>query len=679
MTNRYQSALPSGPIRIISQDRPQFAIINGPASFTISLDQQSQTTIGGSITVPTAHIGAAHIGTATISSASIENLRLTGTAATYTGITTGISLDPQSLLKSIIAITDSPSAADPYNITLPSGTALATTSASQQPLLAGQTITFSIINNTASVANLLLAAPATDVIMPLGSYGFVVIEPYSNTTIIARMVSTTPPIAEYSRPSIPSALISATTASSFPPAGSLSALYCDTSTGALYRWGLGSTVVADWTVGKQTDDDFPTLAAALASPSVLAGHKIHVRNGTYTMTSTLIINKGVQIFGESRAGTVLRSQGTASDPVALISIQAPGVAICNLTIAHLKTSNTSIDTAINIPTAVAGFILDGCICYYEEFCVTLRSSNWKINGCTFIYAGAPTSVSYRTIGIYGTDANGFVTSNVFDNSSLVSGTSRAILETSGNATGTLVVANNTQVGRLVQVFIMESFVGIPCGFAIYVKDNVFSEVLTLFAFYNGTPGFADTLCSFVAEGNTVSNAHGTGMFAIDGGSGVPIAARTMGPIPIHARDNVVASSVIHPGWLAAIGSSDSMCNYNAATISPVTVVQDTAIPPAPIPSATPTDLVFAFRYVLIAQPRAMKANLVITDATGFAGLRLVPPVSDPRSLLVCKNHAVLYEEEDYTMATADGITLVSLVAGPAPSDVYLVQYQFAQQ
>jgi len=106
--------------------------------------------------------------------------------------------------------------------------------------------------------------------------------------------------------------------------------------------------------------DFTTLTACLADEGVTTGHIILIRDGTYTTaaSSTLSINKEVQIVGESREGTIL--EGAAVD--SLLDFTSAS-AIANITIDFSLTAGMTLTGltlyAYNASVLCGGPLTDG--------------------------------------------------------------------------------------------------------------------------------------------------------------------------------------------------------------------------------------------------------------------------------------------------------------------------------
>lgn len=169
-----------------------------------------------------------------------------------------------------------------------------------------------------------------------------------------------------------------------------------------------------------TDIEYPAI-----SNSFLVGNIVEVSNETellnaiigannydtiklisdITLTNTLIINKSLKFDGNY----TLQSAGNTTDPVILISVTANNVYFTeNITIKHKKTSNTSIETAINVNAS--NFISYANV-EFMEFGYILRGS-FYIQG-NISYTGVASN-SNRAIAIYKISAPSQINNVVWD-------------------------------------------------------------------------------------------------------------------------------------------------------------------------------------------------------------------------------------------------------------------------
>lgn len=395
-----------------------------------------------------------------------------------------------------------------------------------------------------------------------------------------------------------------------PATGNAAVLYGTKDVNKLWRWGsTGTPLVPNWTVG--ATGDFATLDAALASASVVNGNVIAVQAGTYTVSSTLVINKEVKIVGAGIGQTILQTAGASGDPVTMISVTANNVLLKGMTIKHRKSSNTSVEVAVSVSagsfptfTYVSGFIMDTCRVEYAEFGVVVRGNGFKLANNQIAYATGTVSNSNRCIGIYGSQGNCFIQNNVFDNSVLNSTAFRPIYSTSTNNTsnelcsGKLVISGNSHLGLLQQFYNQDNVRGTNGDYDLYILNNTTNETSLFAGLFLTTANQADLFGQVVVQGNSISNNHetgtgfGKGLLAFDG-SGTSLAYRSA-PLPVHSSGNTLANLTFRTDFTQATGSSGAIVGYKNTVFAPVTVSFDSVIPSAPTAPATPGDAVAGY-------------------------------------------------------------------------------------
>lgn len=387
--------------------------------------------------------------------------------------------------------------------------------------------------------------------------------------------------------------------------------------------GFGGTIVAsssvtvndtsiagiapNWTVG--AGGDFATLSGALASPSVLNGHYIRVLPGTYTLASTLTVNKEVYIGGTpgNNADVVLQSSADGAAPVNLISVSANNVLLKDLTIKHRKTTNTSIEAAVTLsaggfPTFLypTNFIMDSCVIEYLEFATVLRGDGFKLSNNRFKYATGTVGNSNRCIAIYGQKNNCFITNNIFDNSVMAATAFRPIYSTSTNGssnettTGALIVSGNSSTGTAVhQFYNQDNLRGTNNGYDLYFLNNNINETSLFVGLWNGANNVGDILGKIVLSGNTASGNHGgtpigtKGMLTIDNTG----TFRSLGNLPVYVNGNTQTNQTFRSGYVAVTQNpANTVSDYLLGRASAVTATFDvsTSIPSAPTAPTTPT-------------------------------------------------------------------------------------------
>lgn len=151
--------------------------------------------------------------------------------------------------------------------------------------------------------------------------------------------------------------------------------------------------------------DVATEAQLVAAISAASNFNIINLTADITLTSTLVINKSLKFTGSF----ILQSAGGASDPVTLISITANDVCFdTGLTIKHLKTTNTSVEVAVNLN---ALRFISRAVIEFMEFGYILRGS-WSITGTT-TYTGALAN-NHRHFGIYSISEPSAIDSIIFN-------------------------------------------------------------------------------------------------------------------------------------------------------------------------------------------------------------------------------------------------------------------------
>jgi hypothetical protein len=134
--------------------------------------------------------------------------------------------------------------------------------------------------------------------------------------------------------------------------------------------------------------------------ALTSGGKIFIKNGLYSLTSTLLISSGITLQGESKYGTILKKISSGVSPI----IQNSGrgrtpqtnenIIIKDLT---LDGAGPSIHTSGIMFTDVNNVLIenvyfkdiywDGIQCNYESDVPTRQAENWRIINCDFYNVG----------------------------------------------------------------------------------------------------------------------------------------------------------------------------------------------------------------------------------------------------------------------------------------------------
>ena len=342
----------------------------------------------------------------------------------------------------------------------------------------------------------------------------------------------------------------------------------------------------DFSVG--SSGDFPTIEAALASPSVTDGSTLFVAAENFIIPNStgIVISKQVKIYGAGAGYTVLSTNASASAPTYAITVRVNDVTLYGMTIRHLTTNNTSVESAIlvkglGIPSSlIANFVMDSCIVEYIEFGVTILADNFQLSNSTLSYVG-PNNSTRRAIGIYRSAGICFVSGITFNNNNST-GNLRAIqLASSSPAntveifSGDLVLLNNSQTtgATLSQFFIQENWSGVATNdFSIYAIGNSFNELSAFIALYGVVSNFGNLLNKIVVKNNTFANVPGKGMIAIDG-AGSSLTFRDFNNLPIYMSGNSPSQRSWRYDFTPAINSTYNSTGYNNTVFLPVTINQ----------------------------------------------------------------------------------------------------------
>ena len=329
--------------------------------------------------------------------------------------------------------------------------------------------------------------------------------------------------------------------------------------------------------------DFTTLNAALASPSVVNGDTLLLASETFTVTSQINVNKSVTIRG-CGPNAVLQTAGTAGDPVRVLYVTVGNVAIKNVTVQQRKTSNTSIESAIevNAPGATGIAISGHVMVATMEFGIVMHAAEWSIEDCTLEYQGPPNN-NHRFIAVSGVNGSCRIINTSFTPSSdPAPGRTIFCLLTAGGGdiySGSLLINNNTQVGggNLRQFMTQEAFPGAPGAFQLYVSNNTYTDLNGGISLFSGA-GMLDLFSSIVVTNNHVFNGAGKGLVALDGiGVGVNPGSTTW-----YMSGNTLVNPGVTAVNFANATTSPGLIGYNTSVFAPLLIPYSTVIPPQPI-------------------------------------------------------------------------------------------------
>jgi hypothetical protein len=323
-----------------------------------------------------------------------------------------------------------------------------------------------------------------------------------------------------------------------------------------------------WTVGVSgTGSDFSTLTAALSDPRIRDGHKIIIRNGTYTSSfMTVSITKSVEIWGESRNGVIIRNTGT------LFRCSAPGIVIGQMTLVQTSAGGSLGPISIGR----SGVTITNCSIEYDFAGIIVSSSRFLITNCSFNKNRGTTTGSggYHAIKIesfvdYDMQIASVITGNQFSNS-LNASTLRVI--TGKLACGTLLVSNNTVSGQSID-FIRD----------FHDNSHTSNYFLDLFVINNSsteTNSFVTTdspsRCRFIFDQNTISNSTGKGLLAAVKTSSTSFGTSTLrygsntrqnsgSPMAGFNTATMNPASSNGNGWIVTKSPTNASLTYNAST------------------------------------------------------------------------------------------------------------------
>lgn len=328
--------------------------------------------------------------------------------------------------------------------------------------------------------------------------------------------------------------------------------------------------------------DFPDLQTALASPSVVNGDVIKLAPETFTTLSQINVNKSVTIEG-CGSGATIQTAGTAVDPIYVLYITVGNVVVRNVAVKQRKSTNTSVEAAINVAAAGATGIVIGDVTAITtmEFGIIMHAAQFSVEGCTFEYQGAAGN-THRFITVYGNNGNSRIVNNIFTPSSDSPARTIFCLLTAGGGDtygGSLLIDSNMQSGGNLRQFILqESFAGPVGGFQLYISNNSYTDLNGSVAFYAGAPNILDLFSSIVLANNYVNNGAGRGLIGFDGvGAGMSPGSTTW-----YIDGNVIANpSISASGWASAC-SIPGLAGYNTAVFVPFTIAFSPVIPVPPV-------------------------------------------------------------------------------------------------
>jgi hypothetical protein len=341
------------------------------------------------------------------------------------------------------------------------------------------------------------------------------------------------------------------------------------------EWHEPLTVVATeepyatpiWVVG--AGKTFETIEDALTDPQVENGHTINVLEGEYEISTAITVSKSVRIVGEGTDKTVIKTEGTGTDPTRVFIIDADNVTLENMKIEHLKTTSTSIEAAIVSQGVGNSFINDltirNCEIHGIEFVLALSCNNLVVENCDLIYSGNANN-NNRIIMLNGVGGTSKIVGNKFHCSPDINRT-RFIYANGGfgnlTFTGELIVSENTQQsGQLQQFLLWDTFNGTPDGIKLSVHKNKFTDTNGAVILVSSTEEFADIFEHISLHENIIAQA-GKGILGFDGAANK--VRSTSNPLRVSVLNNTVSTTNLridyvdlYPDDAATVAAKDTL-------------------------------------------------------------------------------------------------------------------------
>ncbi|AWI06930.1 C1q-like domain-containing protein [Clostridium drakei] len=349
--------------------------------------------------------------------------------------------------------------------------------------------------------------------------------------------------------------------------GTIGDTYIDTSTGEVYQKVVSpipptvrtipSPSGATLNVG--TGQTYATIDAALAAAS--NGDRILLTAETFTIMSTINVNKSVTIEGQGIASTIVET--TNNSVQTMFNITVSNVIIKNMKIIQNFPVLTSVETVIGINNLSAiGIYIDSCEISITELGIGIKATEFQISNCNFTYApmGSLNNGNYYII-LSSTSGESIIYNNTFI---AVSGDTRTrfiiitnIAVSSGTLQGELLISNNSQLispYTLRHLLVMEEFLG--SNFQLFIDNNTtINEGNVPVLLFN----VDNNIFSFIeASGNSIQNTAGKGLIGVDGSS--------TGSTVAYASNNTIANQTWTSGWNTATVPASFIIGYNTTII-----------------------------------------------------------------------------------------------------------------
>jgi hypothetical protein len=138
------------------------------------------------------------------------------------------------------------------------------------------------------------------------------------------------------------------------------------------------------------DESNPFLTLPYAISQVDDGDTINIADGTYELTSVLIINKELHIIGNDKDTTIIEGTFSTAQNSSLISITSNNVKLKNITFKQLAsavnfciTGQTSDPNRPGDSVKIENFSLEDSIIEYPKHGVSIRGVNTIIKNVNF--------------------------------------------------------------------------------------------------------------------------------------------------------------------------------------------------------------------------------------------------------------------------------------------------------
>lgn len=290
------------------------------------------------------------------------------------------------------------------------------------------------------------------------------------------------------------------------------------------------------------------------------GDRILLDAETFTINSTINVNKSVTIEGQGKGATKVIT--TSNTVISMFNVTVSNVVFKDMSLIQNFVSTATVETVIYVNnTSATGIYVHNCEISVCEFGISLRAAEFQITNCDFIYspdAGIPNN--YRYIYILNTSGQSIINNNTFVSTAGPTSCSFIIITNIGAGTlqGTLVISNNSQLSSpdpLRHLLVMEEYSG--SDFKLYIINNTtLSESNAPVLLYNANLN----LFTFISvEGNSVQNTAGKGLIAIDFNS--------TGTTEIFSSNNTLANESFAPDWESATNPLSFIVGYRTS-ISP---------------------------------------------------------------------------------------------------------------